>query len=97
MRIQTTAGVITAQEQVNSPTDAYVAGSTQALQAMIDGIEMSGGGDLPPINDNVSGYYVSKKQLAIWVQFEILNFLTYTDADEALGDTVATEDGIATP
>lgn len=95
MRIQTTAGVVSAEQDRVSPTDLVVKGSPEALQAVIDGVQMSGGGE--PGWRAVDALGVTKKQFAIWVQFEILNYLTYTDADVALGDTMSDEDGIATP
>lgn len=88
MRIVTTAGELVAV-QAPSGDKLYVRGRSETLQALVDGIEMSGGGAVEfkavvSWSDGTRSMIVSKLQLAVWVQFEILNYLTYTELPETL-------------
>lgn len=82
MIVRTTAGELSIVQE--TPDLARVTGHKEALQALIDGIEMSGGGSLSLENvvfdsHHIGGKIVTKERLAIWIQFEILNYLTYTE------------------
>lgn len=84
MILETTAGTCTAVQDGDDPDLAKVTGHKAALQSLLDGIEMSGGGSLSLDGVVYNSAYVgsvvvSKEQLALWVQFEILNYLTYTE------------------
>lgn len=84
MRITTTAGELSVVQATDDAELVVVTGHKDSLQALVDGIEMSGAGsrELTGVVYNsryVGSMIVSKLQLAIWVQFEILNYLTYTE------------------
>lgn len=82
MRIETSAGELVIRAHPLRPGFAIAAGEPDVLQAVLDGIEMSYAVEPEeepeelPERTPYGSLVASKRQLATWIQFEILNYLT---------------------